>query len=67
MRKSAQMLRNPAMNVQDIARNVGYEDSLTFSKTFRRFFGISPKKYRELPADRRPEPDAVIAARKEIN
>jgi len=65
MRQSSHMLLNQAMPVQDIARYVGYEDSLTFSKAFKRFFGVSPKYYRTMPAQARPEMDAIIAARRE--
>ena len=65
MRKSTHMLRNPTLSIQEIARNVGYEDSLTFSKAFKRFFGVSPKYYRIMPADDRPELDAITAARRE--
>lgn len=65
MRHSGYLLQNTDLSIQDVARNVGYEDSLTFSKAFRRFFGVSPKYYRELPADQRPELEAVIAARQE--
>lgn len=63
MRASSHMLLNMSMSIQDIARHIGYEDSLTFSKAFKRFFGVSPKYYREMPVDARPELDAVIAAR----
>lgn len=63
MRQSGYLLQNTDLSIQDVARHVGYEDSLTFSKAFRRFYGVSPKYYRELPADRRPELEAVIAAR----
>ena len=59
------MLLNQAMPIQDIARYVGYEDSLTFSKAFKRFFGVSPKYYRNMPSEDRPEMDAIIAARRE--
>ncbi len=33
--------------IRDIALGCGYEDSLTFSKTFRRKIGISPSEYRK--------------------
>lgn len=35
------------LSISDIARSVGYEDSLAFSKIFRKHKGISPKAYRE--------------------
>lgn len=33
--------------IQEIARQVGYDNPLTFSKTFKSFFGVSPKLYRQ--------------------
>ena len=33
--------------IQEIARQVGYDNPLTFSKTFKNFYGISPKHYRQ--------------------
>ena len=32
----------------DIAKGVGYEDSLYFSKVFKKVIGISPKEYARL-------------------
>ena len=65
MRQSSHMLLNLSMPIQDIARYVGYDDSLTFSKAFKRFFGVSPKYYREMSLEARPDLDAVLAARRE--
>lgn len=62
MRESSRMLLNLPVPIQDIAHDVGYEDSLTFSKAFKRFFGVSPRYYREMPADDRPEIESIIAA-----
>jgi AraC-like DNA-binding protein len=49
------------MDIQNIANYVGYSDSLTFSQAFKRFFGVSPKFYREMPAQERPIFDTIIA------
>lgn len=64
MRQSSHLLLNLTMSIQDIGRFVGYEDSLTFSKAFKRFFGVSPKYYRELPPEWRPDFEAVVALRR---
>lgn len=64
MRQASQMLANLTLDVQDIANYVGYSDSLTFSKAFKRFFGISPKFYRELPPEERPIFDRISSERK---
>ena len=37
--------------IQEIARQVGYDNPLTFSKTFKNFYGVSPKHYRQQHKD----------------
>ena len=64
MRQSSQMLASLTMDVQAIANYVGYSDSLTFSKAFKRFFGVSPKYYREMPAEERPIFDTILENRR---
>jgi AraC-like DNA-binding protein len=44
------LVGNPAMRIHDIARSVGFESDSYFSTVFRRFEGISPRKYREVNA-----------------
>lgn len=44
---SAQMLTHTNLPIQEIASRVGYDDQLTFSKIFKRHYGISPTKYRK--------------------
>lgn len=53
MRKSGHMLETLTMSIQEIAALVGYEDALTFSKAFKRFYGVSPMRYREMTPDER--------------
>lgn len=53
MRKSAHLLTTTERSVQEIAREVGYDNPLTFSKMFKTTYGVSPKHYRTQPeADR---------------
>lgn len=40
------MLERPTVNVKDVGKNVGYEDSNYFTKVFRRITGQSPTEYR---------------------
>lgn len=47
MDKASYLLKNTNLYVGDIARSVGYEDPLQFSKMFKKVKGISPKHYRE--------------------
>lgn len=42
------LLENSDMKIKDIAKGVGYEDSLYFSKVFKKVIGISPKEYARL-------------------
>lgn len=45
--KACELMRNEGLNIGDISRSVGYDDTLGFSKIFKKDKGISPKKYRE--------------------
>lgn len=46
MNKATELLLSTDKTITDISHSVGYEDSLTFSKTFKKQFGKSPKNYR---------------------
>ncbi len=46
MQKSMHLLTNSNMLIKDIAADVGYGDYINFSKSFKKFYGKSPKKYR---------------------
>lgn len=46
----------PTISIADIAMDYGYSDSSTFSRTFKRHFGVSPieyKKQQELTRNRK--------------
>ncbi|MFF2483365.1 helix-turn-helix domain-containing protein [Paenibacillus sp. NPDC058071] len=46
--KARQLLRErEELTIEQIAASVGLQDSLYFSKQFRRFYGMSPSAYRE--------------------
>lgn len=47
MIKARELLTNTILPVGDIARSVGYEDPLAFSRQFKRFFKKSPKNLRQ--------------------
>ena len=47
MKIAVKLLEKGNMSVADIALNVGYGDTFTFSKAFKRHFGQSPSAYRE--------------------
>ena len=43
---ACKLLRETDAQIQDIARRIGYDNLLTFSKIFKGRYGISPKNYR---------------------
>jgi AraC-like DNA-binding protein len=45
MREAKLLLKNEGWNVSQVAREVGYEDPLYFSRVFRQATGISPREY----------------------
>lgn len=46
MKMAAKLLAENTMSVAEIAESVGYGDTFTFSKAFKRHFGKSPSAYR---------------------
>jgi AraC family transcriptional regulator of arabinose operon len=44
--KAATILRTTSIPIGNIAKAVGYDDSLTFSKVFKSFKNVSPSEYR---------------------
>ena len=46
MRESERLLIHTAMPVQEISKQVGYDNPLTFSKIFKNEYGVSPRNYR---------------------
>jgi AraC-like DNA-binding protein len=47
MNKACEFMKTPSLSIGDIARSVGYEDPLVFSKVFKKTKGMSPKHYRK--------------------
>ena len=41
------IIENPTLSIKEVAQNVGYEDSLYFSKLFKKRFGESPSFFAE--------------------
>ena len=44
--KAMELMENDTLSIGDIARSVGYEDQLQFSKVFRKAHGVSPRQFR---------------------
>lgn len=47
VQRSCQLIENPYMRIKEIALEVGFEDSLYFSRVFTKVMGISPLKFRQ--------------------
>ena len=48
MKMAIKLLANNKMSVAQVATNVGYIDTFTFSKAFKRYYGKSPSEYRNV-------------------
>ena len=49
---SAVLLKNPALNVSQVALDCGFQDLSHFSRAFKEKFGVSPANYRRESPDR---------------
>ncbi len=47
MSKACELLLNTDVPINVVAREVGYEDQMAFSKMFRKKNGLSPDQYRK--------------------
>lgn len=47
MNEAMTMITSSDLNINQIAYKLGYNDSLYFSKKFKKIFGVSPSKYRK--------------------
>lgn len=47
MEKAKQLLSDPRFQIADISAKVGYSNGNYFSKSFKKFTGLTPSKYRE--------------------
>lgn len=45
------MLENPNLKIEDVAVQVGYTTSKTFSRTFKKYEGVTPSAYKETLAE----------------
>ncbi len=53
MNQAMYFLRDHNRRIGEIANTVGYSDLFTFSKMFKRYLGMSPKKFRESNSESR--------------
>ncbi|MEC1522221.1 response regulator [Neobacillus niacini] len=48
MKYSKQLLNNPLIKIQEIAKILGYEDQRYFTEVFKKHFQLSPQRYRQI-------------------
>ena len=48
MKMAVKLLANSSLSIAQVAANVGYTDTFTFSKAFKRYYGKSPSDYRSV-------------------
>jgi AraC-like DNA-binding protein len=52
--RTADLLLDPGLTLDTIARRVGYSDGLALSSAFKAARGVSPRQYREIQSDAQP-------------
>lgn len=52
MNKATELLCQTELQINQVASNVGYDNALTFSKMFKKEYGISPEAYRKKALER---------------
>lgn len=52
MEKACELLKTTNLNITETAEAVGYSNSLTFSKAFKNYFGVSPAEWRHRAVSR---------------
>ncbi|MCM0649502.1 response regulator [Clostridium swellfunianum] len=45
MKKAMELLKDPSIKINDIAKRVGYPDYRYFSQTFKKYYGYSPSEF----------------------
>lgn len=46
LEQGCRFLRTTQLSIQDVGMKIGYDNQLTFSKIFKKHYGMSPKNYR---------------------
>ncbi len=56
MKEARHLLRETGLDVQTVASDLGYASAANFATAFRERFGLSPRQYRQTPAETLLEP-----------
>uniref|UniRef100_UPI00260D01D3 helix-turn-helix domain-containing protein n=1 Tax=uncultured Alcanivorax sp. TaxID=191215 RepID=UPI00260D01D3 len=46
-RQAQRLLEKPDLSISEVAYTLGYSDVANFSKAFKRWSGVTPKRYRD--------------------
>lgn len=46
MERGGELLRTTELPIQEVAKRSGYDNPLTFTKMFKKTYGVSPREYR---------------------
>ena len=58
--KACRLMTRSSLSIAAVARSVGYDDPLLFSRMFRQVIGCSPSQYRKSPAATDSGPASII-------
>ena len=47
MKKAGELLKNPGLHIYEVGRQVGYSNPNNFTRTFRNYYGMTPKAYQD--------------------
>jgi len=66
LHKAALLLQDPLMKVSAVARAVGYQDYITFTKLFKQYKGVTPTEYRRQLLENAKKPNSNPCHREEV-
>lgn len=53
MKRAAALLRSVDKSIGDVSQEVGYDNPKNFARAFRKYFGMTPREFRDFEGDRR--------------
>lgn len=55
MQKAGTLLRNTGLSVSEIAEHLGYQNPTNLIRSFKKYYGVTPAKYRKSEAAINPQ------------
>jgi transcriptional regulator GlxA family with amidase domain len=56
LQKAMRLLSETSRTLEQVAREVGYQDAFSFSKVFKRTLGLAPREFRQRDAGEQSQP-----------